>query len=191
MFCHCAASHNSACNGGGRSIWGTAGAVAAIVFSPEPDIPPPVIITEVVQADPGAAAETRVEDRRIEIPDVPGFGAAQWSFRGEADRDGFNGDRDGKSSRSGVETLEGYYWRFPTNQRVDASPAVRGSSVMVGSANQTFYSIDVTSGRPLWTNDTDGAINSSASYAFAPLGRPVQEVIVAGGVENLVRAGIK
>ena len=26
-----------------------------------------------------------------------------------------------------------------------------------------------------------------AAYAFSPLGRPVQEVIVAGGVENQVR----
>ncbi|MGI9609061.1 MAG: PQQ-binding-like beta-propeller repeat protein, partial [Acidimicrobiia bacterium] len=148
-------------------VAGTAGAVAAIVFQQDfPDIPAPP-----TTMPPPGVEPLPIEERALTIPeDIPGFGAAQWSFRGETDREGFNGDRDGITSRTGVDEIAGTWWKFQTNQLVDASPAVRGSSVMIGSANETFYSIDATTGRPLWTNDTDGPISSSASFAFAPLG---------------------
>ncbi|MDH3607341.1 MAG: PQQ-binding-like beta-propeller repeat protein, partial [Acidimicrobiia bacterium] len=151
---------------------GTVGGLVALTVSDGfPDDPNPGqgIVVTTTTTPPGEDPKPP-EEVQLPIPDVPGFGAAQWSFRGETDREGFNGDRDGKSTRSGVDDLLGYWWKFNTNQPIDGSPVVRGSSVMIGSGSETFYVFDATTGNQLWTRDVDGPVTSSASFAFAPLG---------------------
>ncbi|MBT8193452.1 MAG: PQQ-binding-like beta-propeller repeat protein [Acidimicrobiia bacterium] len=163
-------------------VAGTAGALAATVFAPDPvfDIPTSIVTVTV----PGQEAPKTVEETQLQWPDIAGFGASQWAFHGELDNRGFNGDRDGVSSRAGSPNLDGYYWKFPTNDRIDGSPSVRGETVYIGSANETFYTIDIKTGRAEWTADAGGPITSSPSFAFAPLGESVEEG--GGGNENVL-----
>ncbi len=164
-------------------VAGTAGALAATVFAPDTpifDIPTSIVTVTV----PGQETPKRTEETQLEWPDIAGFGASQWAFHGELDNRGFNGERDGISTRVGSPNLDGYYWKFPTNAPIDGSPSVRGETVYIGSANETFYTLDVRTGRAEWTADAGGPITSSPSFAFAPLGESVEEG--GGGNENVL-----
>jgi len=165
-------------------VAGTAGAIAAIAFSPDTpifDIPTSIVTVTV----PGQPEPETIEESQLQVPDIVGFGAGQWAFHGELDNRGFNGTRDGISTRVGSPNLDGYYWKFPTNAPIDSSPAIRGTTVYIGSANETFYTIDVSTGRASgWTADAGGSITSSPSFAFAPLGESVEEG--GGGNENVL-----
>ena len=163
-------------------VAGGAGALAATVFAPVPifDIPTSIVTVTV----PGQPEPKTKEETQLAVPDVAGFGAGQWAFHGELDTRGFNGTRDGISTRAGSPNLDGYYWKFPTNQPIDGSPALRGQTAYIGSANRTFYAIDTETGRALWTADADGPITSSPAFAFAPLGETVEEG--GGGNENVL-----
>lgn len=160
----------------------TAGALAAILIVPDFEIPPTVITVppEVGQPEPEIP-----EDRQLQVPAVDGFGAGQWGFHGALDNRGFNGTRDGISDRVGSPNLDGYYWKFPTNEPIDASPAIRGTTVYIGSGNRTFYTVDAETGTASgWTADADSAIVSSPAFSFAPLGESVEDG--GGGNENVL-----
>ncbi len=165
-------------------VAGLAGAIAAILFGPEPFVLPPTV--ETIPPPEGEPEPLTVEETRLAWPDdVAGFGFGQWAFHGELDTRGFNGTRDGITTRVGSPNLDGYYWKFPTNEPVDASPAIRGDTVYIGSASETFYSIDISTGTAAgWTADAGGSITSSPSFAFAPLGESVEEG--GGGNENVL-----
>jgi outer membrane protein assembly factor BamB/tetratricopeptide (TPR) repeat protein len=161
-------------------VAGTAGALVALFVTPDFELPATV---ETRPPPPDVPLPT-IEETQLVWPDITGFGASQWAFHGELDNRGFNGDRDGVSTRAGSPNLDGYYWKFPTNARIDGSPSVRGETVYIGSANETFYTIDVKTGGAEWTADAGGPITSSPSFAFAPLGESVEEG--GGGNENVL-----
>jgi outer membrane protein assembly factor BamB/tetratricopeptide (TPR) repeat protein len=163
-------------------VAGTAGALVALLVTPDFEIPPTVVTVPPAAGEP---EPTTPEETQLAWPNVDGFGFSQWAFHGELDTRGFNGARDGISSRVGSPNLDGYYWKFATNQPIDGSPALRGSTVYIGSANETFYTLDVSTGTASgWTADADGPISSSPSFAFAPLGESVEEG--GGGNENVL-----
>lgn len=159
-------------------VAGAAGTIAAIVATPGTTTTiatttiPPVTTTTTLA----------IEDTELPWPETAGFGASQWAFHGETDNNGFNGTRAGISSRSGSPDLDGYFWKFPTNEPIDGSPAVRGTTVYIGSANMTFYAIDATQARQTWIWDAGGPVNSSPSFSFAPVSED-------GGNENLIFYG--
>jgi len=167
-------------------IAGVAGGVIALVLRPPADAPlvlPPDIAPVTTLAP--EAEPNPIEEIQLQVPDIAGYGAGQWAFHGELDNRGFNGFREGISSRAGSPNLDGYFWKFPTNQPIDASPALRGETVYIGSANETFYTIDVSTGTASgWTADATGPITSSPAFAFAPLGESVEEG--GGGNENVL-----
>jgi outer membrane protein assembly factor BamB/tetratricopeptide (TPR) repeat protein len=167
-------------------VAGVAGGLIALTLGP--DVEPPISIPSTIVTVPPEAGEPEpltAEERQLLVPDVKGFGAGQWAFHGELDSRGFNGAREGISSRAGSPNLDGYYWKFPTNQPIDASPALRGETVYIGSTNETFYTIDAATGSASgWTADAGGPITSSPAFAFAPLGESIEEG--GGGNENVL-----
>jgi len=161
-----------------------AGITAAAVALVLQEDPPPTTTADTITTTTQATTTTTlaIEDTELGWPETAGFGASQWAFHGETDNNGFNGTRGGISSRSGSPDLDGYFWKFPTNEPIDGSPAVRGTTVYIGSANMTFYAIDATQARQTWIWDAGGPVNSSPSFSFAPVSED-------GGNENLIFYG--
>jgi eukaryotic-like serine/threonine-protein kinase len=52
-------------------------------------------------------------------------------------------------------------WKFQTQGRVYATPAVSGDIVLIGSGDSTFYAVSKKTGKQIWNYKADGAIHSS------------------------------
>jgi outer membrane protein assembly factor BamB len=52
-------------------------------------------------------------------------------------------------------------WKYKTEGRIYATPAIDGENIYVGSADHYFYAIDKISGKPKWKFQTKGAVHSS------------------------------
>jgi len=66
---------------------------------------------------------------------------------------------------AGAPVLHGAKWKFQTEGPVVSSPAVSGGTVYFGSADHTFYALDVHSGALRWKFVTKGRITSSPAVA--------------------------
>jgi outer membrane protein assembly factor BamB len=56
-------------------------------------------------------------------------------------------------------------WTHMTRARIDASPAIAGGRVYVGSNDGRFYVLDLKSGKVLWEYEDGGALMSSPAIA--------------------------
>lgn len=157
-------------------IAGVGGAFAAGVFD-EPDV---TIINNTGPTTTTVFVPPPIEEVQLDFADDPSAGLGNWVFRG--DDDDAVGSNRGYSDRSGVPEVAGFYWKFPTNDPVDASPIIRGDAVYVGSANETFYGIDTGRGTAFLTVDTGGIIDAPASFGTGEVGE-------AGGSEPLIFFG--
>lgn len=77
-------------------------------------------------------------------------------------------------------TLRDVVWRFRTQGRILATPAVDGGSVYIASTDGRLYAVDRSSGVERWRYGTRGPITSSPAVASG--------VVVVGSVDGFVHA---
>ena len=56
-------------------------------------------------------------------------------------------------------------WTHMTRARIDASPAVAGGRVFVGSNDGRLYVLEIASGKVVWEYEDGGALMSSPAIA--------------------------
>jgi outer membrane protein assembly factor BamB len=62
-------------------------------------------------------------------------------------------------------TFAGLKWKFKTDGKIFSSPAVSGSIAYIGSGDNSFYAIDIKTGKLVWKFCTGGAVHSSPSVS--------------------------
>lgn len=70
--------------------------------------------------------------------------------------------RTGQSNYPGVKELKGVRWKFKTNGQINSSAVISDEVVYFGSADKTFYAIDILKGTLIWKFSTDMEINGTA-----------------------------
>ncbi len=56
-------------------------------------------------------------------------------------------------------------WTFPTNARVDSSPAIADQRVFIGSSDGHFYVLGLTTGKKLWEFEAGAPLSASPAIA--------------------------
>jgi outer membrane protein assembly factor BamB/tetratricopeptide (TPR) repeat protein len=121
------------------------------------------------------AGPPTVEENQLPAPE--GHLAGGWNYGGDAET---YAARAGVSSRSGVRSAGGYYWRYDTDDQVRSSPVLYGKWVMVGSGNE-LHVIDTRTGQVPWTATAQGAIDGAPTVAQVATGEGSSRAVVIFG----------
>lgn len=89
---------------------------------------------------------------------VAGLAAAQGQFRGDP-------AHRGRLDTAAPRTAADVKWRFPTGDRVVASPVLAGGALYVASDDGQVYALDPASGRLRWAWRTEGPVPSTPAVA--------------------------
>ncbi|CAN5786924.1 hypothetical protein BH23ACT5_BH23ACT5_15120 [soil metagenome] len=139
---------------------GLAAGTAWAVSGMQPEAPPATVVVQVTSPPP-TVPELTLE--QTELPTPPERVTGDSFHRGDQGRSGF-------VANAGPREVNGYYWRFSTAARIDASPVAYGSNVLVGSADGTFYALDQTTGSESWRMATGGEISAAPGMGQVTLG---------------------
>lgn len=89
------------------------------------------------------------------------------SLEGDAQSPMFRGSPAHLGVASGpAPTLREVVWRFKTEGRILATPAVEGDAVYIASTDGRLYAVDRRTGEERWRFRTDGPISSSPAVAL-------------------------
>ncbi len=144
----------------GLMVVALAGGTAWAVSEMQLQAPPSTVLVQVT-APPPEEPELTLEQTELSPPVDRVTGDA--FYRGDQGRSGF-------VASAGAREVNGFYWRFSTAARVDASPVAYGSNVLVGSADGTFYALDQTTGTEAWRMSTGGEISAAPGMGRVTLG---------------------
>jgi outer membrane protein assembly factor BamB len=87
-----------------------------------------------------------------------GFAHAQSMFRGDAAR---SGNFAGPAPRQ----FHRVKWKFPTGDRIVASPVLQDKSLYFGGDDGNIYAVDADTGRQIWKRPTGGPVPSTPAVA--------------------------
>ena len=79
----------------------------------------------------------------------------------------FHGDPGRSGVYSGTEPRQFHRvkWKFPTGNRIVASPVIEGKTIYFGSDDGNIYAVDAESGHQVWKYLTKGAVSSTPAIA--------------------------
>lgn len=163
----------------GLAVVVLAGSTSYAIAELRPEPTPGTVIVQV--SSPTETTVPTLENTRIELPEgVQLVGTAE--HRGGA-------ARTGVFEAAGPQTVNGYYWRVPVADAIDASPIAYGNNLLVGVTDGTFYALDQTTGKVAWQFSAQDRISTAPALGQGSFGEGnTQAMVIVAGDDGVVRA---